>query len=64
MRMKLTDADIASFIQEWKAEFGETLPSEVARAEAMRLVEFFAALRKAAPSPDGTEKPGRDTMPA
>lgn len=62
--MTLTEADIKAFIEMWRAEFGETLPSDIARAEAMRLLDFFAALRRGLPPQDGTTSPPRDTMAA
>lgn len=43
-RMKLSDEQVQSFIECWKKDFGEVLTPEEARAEAMRLLDFFAAL--------------------
>jgi hypothetical protein len=39
--MQLSDEQIKDFIEAWKADFGETLPDEEARAEALRLLDFF-----------------------
>jgi hypothetical protein len=42
--MKLSDEQIKGFIEAWHADFGETLSVETARSEALRLLDFFAAL--------------------
>jgi hypothetical protein len=42
--MKLSDEKINDFIQAWKTDFGETLASDDARSEALRLLDFFAQL--------------------
>jgi hypothetical protein len=42
--MELTDADIQDFIECWKADGGGILTPEQARAEALRLLTFFATL--------------------
>jgi hypothetical protein len=39
--MQLSDEQIGEFIEAWKADFGETLSIEEARAEALRLLDFF-----------------------
>lgn len=39
--MQLSDQQIQSFIECWKTDFGEVLTAEEARAEAMRLLDFF-----------------------
>jgi hypothetical protein len=40
--MKLSNEQINDFIQAWNTDFGETLAFEDARAEALRLLDFFA----------------------
>lgn len=40
--MQLSDQHIKDFIEAWKADFGETLTAAEARAEATRLLDFFA----------------------
>ena len=40
--MLLNDEQIRHFAEAWKEDFGEVLTLEEARAEAMRLLEFFA----------------------
>jgi hypothetical protein len=42
--MKLSEEQIRSFIECWKTDFGDTLTPEQAEVEAMRLLEFFAAI--------------------
>ena len=42
--MQLSDKQIRDFIRCWKQDFGEVLSPERARTEAMRLLDFFAAL--------------------
>lgn len=42
--MTWSDEQVQSFIECWKKDFGEVLTPEQARAEAMRLLDFFAAL--------------------
>jgi hypothetical protein len=42
--MQLSDKQVQAFIECWKKDFGEVLPPEQARVEALRLLEFFAAL--------------------
>lgn len=56
--MTLSEEQVQSFIECWKKDFGEVLTPEEARAEAMRLLDFFAALaemlrhpRQSPPSP-------------
>ena len=36
-----SDPDEAAFIALWKKEFGETHPGDVARMEAVRLLDFY-----------------------
>lgn len=45
--MTLSDQQIRDFIRRWQQDFGETLSPERARAEAVRLLDFFAALAQA-----------------
>ena len=40
--MQLSDQHIKEFIEAWKADFGETLTASEARAEATKLLDFFA----------------------
>lgn len=42
--MTLSDQDIQDFIVAWRADFGESLPTETARSEAVHLLEFFVWL--------------------
>ncbi|MEX2181887.1 MAG: hypothetical protein WD771_07580 [Gemmatimonadaceae bacterium] len=42
--MKLTDEQLETFIACWRADFGEVLTKDQARAEAMRLLSFFITL--------------------
>ena len=42
--MHLSDEQLHSFIECWKKDFGKVLTPDEARVEAMRLLEFFAAL--------------------
>jgi hypothetical protein len=42
--MKLSEEQIERFIECWRQDFGEVLTPERARSEAMRLLDFFAAL--------------------
>jgi hypothetical protein len=42
--MELTTAEIQEFIECWKADGGGMLTPEQARAEALRLLAFFATL--------------------
>jgi hypothetical protein len=42
--MELSEAQIKDFIGCWKRDFGEELAPDMARAEAMRLLDFFATL--------------------
>ena len=39
--MQLSDQQVQSFIECWQKDFGEVLTPEEARAEAMRLLDFF-----------------------
>ena len=39
--MHLSDEQIQSFIECWKKDFNEVLTLDQARAEAMRLLDFF-----------------------
>ena len=39
--MTLSEEQVQSFIECWKKDFGEVLTPEEARAEAMRLLDFF-----------------------
>ena len=57
-RMRLSEEQVQSFIECWQKDFGEVLTPEEARAEAMRVLDFFAALaemlrhpRQSPPSP-------------
>lgn len=60
--MELTEEDIASFIAMWKEEFGDTLAPDVARQEAQRLLDFFAALSIADAESRGQSHRDHDTM--
>jgi archaellum biogenesis protein FlaJ (TadC family) len=40
--VNLTNQQIQDFIDAWKGDFNETLSFEEARAEATRLLDFFA----------------------
>ena len=40
--MQLSVQQIQAFMECWKKDFGEVLTPEEARAEAMRLLDFFA----------------------
>jgi hypothetical protein len=55
--MELSDEHIQSFIECWRRDFDEVLTPDQARIEAMRLLDFFAALgemlRGARPHPLG-----------
>jgi len=42
--MQLSNEQILSFIECWEKDFGEVLAPDQARVEAMRLLDFFAAL--------------------
>jgi hypothetical protein len=42
--MPLSDEQIQSFIEAWRVDFGEVLTPDVARSEANRLLDFFAAM--------------------
>jgi hypothetical protein len=58
--MQLSDKQIQAFIECWKKDFGEVLPPEQARVEALRLLEFFAAFAEMVrltrrPTADGTK---------
>ena len=57
--MQLSDQQIQGFIDAWKGDFGEVLTPDEARVEAMRLLDFFAALaemlRHPKPTPSRSE---------
>ena len=42
--MTLSDQQVQNFIECWQKDFAEVLTPDEARAEAMRLLDFFAAL--------------------
>ena len=44
--MVLNDDEILSFVQAWKADFGEVLPMEKARDELNRLLLFFSTIER------------------
>jgi hypothetical protein len=60
--MELTEEDITSFIAMWKEEFGDTLARDIARQEARRLLDFFAALSIAEAESRGQSPPHHGTM--
>lgn len=57
--MKLSDEQIRRFIECWKEDFGEELTMEDAGVEAMRLLDFFAALAELLRRPRRAPTPPR-----
>jgi len=49
--MQLTDADLQEFIDIWKEEFQEIISMDEARHSASMLMELFALLLEAPPTP-------------
>ena len=44
--MQLSDQDIREFQEMWRAEFGETISADFARARASDLIELFLIFQK------------------
>ena len=59
--MQLSDEQVKDFIDAWKADFGETLTVEDARAEALRLLDFFGQFSEGL---ERIRKQARDTVSA
>ena len=58
--MQLSDDQIEDFVRCWKSDFGEVLASEMARAEAMRLLDVFAELVDVIASAEATVEERKD----
>ena len=59
--MQLSDEQVRSFIECWKKDFGEVLTPDQARVEAMRLLDFFAALAEMLRRPQRKPSPSQET---
>ena len=60
--MQLSDEQIQSFIECWKKDFGEVLTPDQARVEAVRLLDFFAALDEMLRHPRQSPAPSEETV--
>ena len=60
--MQLSDEQIESFIECWKKDFGEVLTPDQARVEAVRLLDFFAALAEMLRHPRQSPAPSEETV--
>ena len=61
--MTLSEEQVQSFIECWEKDFGEVLTPEEARAEAMRLLDFFAALAEMLRHPRQSPPPSQSDTP-